>query len=59
GVRITAEQQYPLQAGAVILLGKGTELVFYPSTPDSGAGPAPQSGDMARTDYVDWDQHKG
>jgi len=56
GVRITAEQPYPLQAGSVILLGKGTELVFYPSTPDSGAGPAPRGGDMARTDYVDWDQ---
>ena len=59
GVRITAQQPYPLHAGAVILLGKGTELVFYPSTPDSGAGPAPRGGDMARTDYVDWDQPKG
>ncbi len=55
-VRITAQQPYPLHAGAVILLGKGTELVFYPSTPDSGAGPPPQRGDMARTDYVDWDR---
>lgn len=57
GVRITAEQPYPLHAGAVIWLGKGTEMVFYPSTPDSGTGPAPRGGDMARTDYVDWDQH--
>ena len=59
GVRITAHQPYPLHAGAVILLGKGTELIFYPGEQFGPPGASPGGSDLGKTNYVDLNRSEG